>query len=418
MLHKRGSSFTRRLALEPLGDRVVLSAETAVGAADLANWVPDVERAEGESAATVTRTENQVLVIGTAMDNTIDLLLGAQRHRLTVDGMQFEYGADEVDEFLLSGSLGNDIVRVTGTAGDDLAELSGRSGELIGAGYAVSAEDFEEIRFSGGSGNDQAILRDSPGDDRFVSKTGFSMMVGDGYLNQAQGFSVVEAFASAGMDRAELYDAQGVADRFEANPEFAYLKFGEGDFPQAGFVNYARGFDQVDACALDVSDMARLSGSTGDDQFVGTPEYSSLEGAGYRLRAEGFGKVEALAGTGDDRATLNDSSGNDRYEGQAGYSFIQGDAYLNDVRGFDRVDVTATDGFDIVLYRDLAETDLLFGREATLIVQGAGREQHADGFDRADVYARQGERADVDILDVTLELNLIGDFELVTPGAA
>ena len=72
-------------------------------------------------------------------------------------------------------------------------------------------------------GNDVAQLTDSEGDDRFYGYPTYAALRGDGFLNVAKGFDNVDAEASGGLDRAYLFDSSA-ADTIFARSSFARIE--------------------------------------------------------------------------------------------------------------------------------------------------------------------------------------------------
>jgi hypothetical protein len=94
-----------------------------------------------------------------------------------------------------------------------------------------------------------------------------------------------------------------------AKPDFVVLENGDGD-PGENFFVRAKGFSSVDAFSMVGNDVASMLDSPGGDTFIGTPEWSSMEGVDepfvYSNKATGFKEVYAYAlYGGDDTAELN-----------------------------------------------------------------------------------------------------------------
>ncbi|NUQ61565.1 MAG: hypothetical protein HUU20_03700 [Pirellulales bacterium] len=98
-----------------------------------------------------------VTVHGTARDNQFRFDAAGGR-RVAINGIVYEFAADEAGSFSCDGLGGSDGARVIGTTGVDL--LDGKATEVILSGtnakgaFANYAKHFDEIPASAGDGQD------------------------------------------------------------------------------------------------------------------------------------------------------------------------------------------------------------------------------------------------------------------------
>lgn len=105
-----------------------------------------------------------------------------------------------------------------------------------------------------------------------------------------------------------------------------------GLLKRTGFDNTAKGFDPVTAYATaggaggyGDGDQARRYDATGNDIFVGRPEYSLLKGATFFNCAQGFDHVYGYATAGGtDQANRYDGPGNDNLQVRTDYGSLKG----------------------------------------------------------------------------------------------
>ena len=456
---RQRQTSSRALSIERLDGRLLLAADSFVSGA------------EGEGETHIVQQQGErVFVIGRADDNDMQLLLGLETHRLTVDDMEYTFDANTVTQFQVAGAGGDDELQVIGTSLDDRVLVEAEGAEIRSSQYRVVVESFETIRLLGNSGDDSARILDSPGDDdlfmhstfsayvaaagpvmkisgfesvealasggndhvrfydsaaseRFNGRDGFSFMVGDTFSNLARGFErvdafyrtggddeailrgssgddeliaspdevvfnvagtvqvihdfpVTRAFAEGGNDIASLTGQAGVNDIVVGDPETVFLRT-----PDVA-VNFAVGFDRVEAFGNDRGDRAELSGDTGDDEFVGLPNIAELRGAAYQIEVNNFGLVRAFGRGGNDRAHLQDSIGDDRLEIKDNFTFLRDAAnedYTNYVEGF-VVNAVSVGGADVARATEYGGEDFLLLDGTSFLVFGPDRSERVTNF--------------------------------------
>ena len=193
------------------------------------------------------------------------------------------------------------IVNLTGTDGNDTFIFT--AGDMLtvdvnGAVYSYDPAEVEQILFDGGAGNDTVIFN---------------------------GSSAIEA--------VEMWSNRG---RFTGN----------------GYLIDTNNVESITAYAGNASDTVTMTGSTGDDTFVSTPEpdsidvtkYATLKGAGFSLRAEGFNTIEAFGAGGSDTANLNGSTGDDTYLASPNVGMMASAGVITTATNFRYITAYAVDG--------------------------------------------------------------------------
>lgn len=275
------------LSLELLDSRLLLSATS----------IPD--RLASANPDLISCIDNEVIVHGTDDDNVIDVVLGAETHAVTIDGELFEFDATVVDRILVYAGEGNDVVSLTGTAIDDRVEANQRSVELLSTDYIARVEEAESITVETGEGSDRVSLEDTVGDDAFeLRHDSASYTTASGRVVTVTGHGRAEAYArQGGIDEVRFFDSP-MNDRFVGK----YLRsFMEGD----GFVNYARGFENIFAQHQEGGeDEARLFDHETDDELTAMAGETvfRVEFATYTVRS--FPVVRTYASAGNDTAEV------------------------------------------------------------------------------------------------------------------
>ena len=240
--------------------------------------------------ANVNVDGDTVIAVGTAGDDVIELDLGDELHTLTINGLEFVFDADEVQNFHIGGSTGHDDVIVHGTSQDDTASVLGDRGDFTSSAYDVNTYSIENTTFIGGGGNDVAQLYGSLGDDVYESLPSASTMTTPYNVMHIADFDRVDAYGRAGYDRGFLYGTQG-ADQYVSRDAYTVLN-GEGH------VTKTKGFERVDAFGRGGDDVAELYGSNGNDRYISTETYASIRTPDRSTIAKGFEDVRAHAVAG------------------------------------------------------------------------------------------------------------------------
>ena len=321
-------------------------------------------------------------------------------------------GFDRVDTYAQNG--GSDTATLTGSTGVDTftgleaySYVTGNSGAFLNyvKGFGNVKADV-----SGDTETDVAILYDSSGNDRLdagetESSIDYNETPGINDLNIiVRGFDQTYAYAtSGGTDDATLSGSSG-DDTFTGLETYAHLAGNSG-----AFLNYVKGFDNVkaDVYGTGGTDTANLFDSAGDDRLDAGETHVVMDFAvthgvsDPNLTATGFPTVNvyALQG-GNDAAFMTGSTGNDRFMGRVTYGRMKGNdgAFINYAKGFDTVTAGVIDsaGIDIaVIYDSEGNDHLVAGAMDASIDYGAtpgvsNPDVIARGFDQTYTYATSG----------------------------
>lgn len=331
---------------------------------------------------------------------------------LSVNGVQYNFNANQLSRVTLDGRGGSDSLVFHGSAADEHITL--RPGSMTAAGlrYSFQATSMEQVQASGGGGRNTVSLYDSAGADRFVATPEKAEMSGAGYRHEALQFQRVFAYASSGMDVAELYDTAG-NDTLRAEPSLVTLS-------GANVFYSAAQFDQVIAYATrGGDDVARFYDSPGNDTFVADPTSATLSGAGFSNTARGFDRTFAFATRGGyDTARLEDSSGDDTFFADSFTATLSGRGFSNSAQHFDLVAAHATrGGYDTARLYDSPSADTLVANANGVTLSGTGYQREAYGFERVYATSTRGGR-DVARLDALARstTSLVGNFSLSITG--
>ena len=271
----------------------------------------------------------------------------------------------------VSGGAGNDAFSFAPGAAQDSMVLNG-------VALAVDAASVDTVAFNGGGGSDSATLFAGGGANTLNLVPGGGSLSGPGYQVTVSGVAQVVAAGHAG-DRAYLTGSAG-NDTFVGTPSYVYLR-GPGYFEQAD------GFGVALAYGAGGSDTAYLYGSASNDVFVGTPTYSYLYGSGFWNQVNGFAVVVGTAGEGGtDQAYLyGAAAGGNAFVGTPTYAYLYGGGFWNQANGFQVVVGNSAGPNDSAYLYDSPGSDVFVGTSSYSYLYGAGFFNQANGF--AAVYA-------------------------------
>lgn len=327
----------------------------------------DVQLANAVELAGSTLT-----VRGTEGDDYFTFTTGAQ-HRVTINGMVYEYDSATVSKIVFEGSGGNDFAALTGSTQNDMARFSPQAAKLFGPGFQVDVNGTERIEITAGGGLDSVVFADSAGADTLVTGSAVSYMTGANFANTAIGFQVVRATSSGGEDLAIMQDTSG-DDSFVSTPSVA-------GFYGAGMDHEVRGFRTIRARASLGNDVAVLHDSQGNDTLVTRPEWTALQGPGFDHEARGFDTIRGRASQGNDVAIMLDSSGDDTFLSTVEYASLKGAGFDHEARGFHTIRGRASSGNDLAIMYDSSGDDTLVTRPEWTAFQGVAFDHEARGFD-------------------------------------
>ncbi|MCA9248554.1 MAG: S8 family serine peptidase [Planctomycetales bacterium] len=288
----------------------------------------------------IEQQDATVKVHGCDAGDDISLQLGAT-HVLTVNGVQYDFAANDVSRFELSDSGGSDTLSITGTAADEEVSFAPQSVEFLGDGIAVEANGYESIDVTGGGGYDQAGFKDSAGDDHLIADASAATLSGSVFSNTASDFDYVKIKAKyGGFDTADIGDSAG-DDQLEANWKKTVLS-------GAGYEIMAKFFDQVEVTSSAGNDEACFKGDGGSDMFTARPTDVMFETGGVEIVANNFARTQAIGKGGRDKAEFYDSAADDVVTATKESTRIVGTGFDNEAVDFYKAKVFASVGVDTV----------------------------------------------------------------------
>jgi subtilisin-like proprotein convertase family protein len=346
------------------------------------------------------------LLNGSTGDDTFDGRSGYS----VLSGAAFSLRAEAFARVTASGTgSGVDVAYLYDSAGNDTLATTGRYARLTGSGFSNTACYFDSVyAYSTAGGVDTANMADSQGDDAFTaSPTEASFQVGSCIAYAMQFERVTATSTAGGTDTAEFFDSAG-NDRFMASPIRASLT-GEG------FTITAVRFETVTAHAtVGGTDVADLYDSSGDDTFESSLTVATLSGRRYLNRVESFELVHCYASDGTDVAHLSGSTGNDTVtvNGQANVVRLSADGFSSRVRAFDDVTVSAgTGGTDRCYFYDSTGNDAASAAGSDLILQYAAATAHIEAFTWARLYSTLGGQDTKHIGTIDFLLETVGSWQ-------
>ncbi|HEX5104498.1 MAG TPA: S8 family serine peptidase, partial [Pirellulaceae bacterium] len=295
---------------------------------------------------------NTAQIVGTAGNDTFEWR-GGPEAAIVVNGVSYSLAG--IASIQISGRGGEDSLTLIGSAATETAVLRPGRVDFAGGGVRLSGEEVERIRVIGG-GSDRALLYDSAGNDLLEARPQMVHQSGAEFDHVVEGFGAVSAVAFAGgNDTARLYDSAG-NDTLEGGPTSVTLR-------GTGFKNEARGFEQVFAYATAGNDRASLRDSQGSDTLDADPNFAWLRGSGFSIRAEGFASVTVLSTSeGTDLARLAGSAGSDEFTILGGTrQLISGNTQIR-TDGFQTVAFDGRGGDDSLEFFTASDHSLLSAR--------------------------------------------------------
>ncbi len=377
-----------------------LAASTASEVGQRIDWTVDAGRTyyfrlTGGSSDTDLRLANlvhqhgaAVTVYGTDGDDRFDFAAG-QRHRVTINGVDYEFSSSTVTTLEFHGGAGDDTAALAGSSGADTAVMHPSRATLTGPGFRAEVHGAARIVITGRGGNDVAHLYDSVGDDAFVGTTSYARLYGDGFDNWAFAFRYAHGYSlRGGADVARLFDDPGGQDTFQAWPRQARL-FGNGFYNRALSFQYVHGYATPGgsdvACFYDDPD--------GPDVFQAWPHVARLYGDGFYNRALSFRYVHGYAtpGGSDVACFYDDPDGPDVFEAWPDQARLYGRGFYSRARCFRYVHAYATAGAgDVARLYDSAGDDVFVGRPEQSKLYGTGFYNRAVGFRSVHAHADGG----------------------------
>ncbi len=293
---------------------------------------------------------------------------------ITVNTIRSTYHFAQVNPttLQLAGSTGNDSFSLTYTATNSFT--------LQVNGQSIPANTFTGITqlvFDGRGGNNTLSVSGASGvaDNVTLSPHGLTW-TGPSFTLAASNLLTM-LLVGQSEDAATFTGSSGVD-----------VLYGFADHDQiqtSGTSHFLNGFGSLTVQSGGGIDTAILSGSSGDDTFVGSPTTCTLGGSNYQLQTTGYFAVYAFAGAGGtDTATLNDSSGDDIFGCIKEFASLQKPgAYFYQTLFFSQYTAATTlGGDDLAFIFDSSGDDTFSGTPTQAHIQGPGYNTTLNNYDR------------------------------------
>ena len=276
-------------------------------------------------------SDNVVIAVGTPNDDSIELILGAQTHLLTMADYQFEFDASVIDTFNIGSSTGNDTIRVVGTDLDDVGNVLDNHGTLTSDAYTVNTYTFDSVIFDGQGGNDYTQIFGSLGDDTLQGLPQDSTLTTPDHVMQMLGFERVDSYGRGGDDYASMYGTQG---------DDSYWTFETYEVLQGENMTMRTiGWDRVDAFGRGGHDTTRLFDTPGDDHFYAFEDFAVMQSPHLHAVVKGFEDLQAEANNGgNDTAHLWGLGSEDHFFARDNIATVTGDLRNTWVIDFENVE--------------------------------------------------------------------------------
>jgi len=229
---------------------------------------------------------DEVHIDGTEGDDVIHIWPGTPgsiNHRVSVNGVSIYYDSAVYAGIVIDGLGGTDTLSIYGKSTDETADFNGTSVHIYESSvYGVYGDGFENIYLYGGGGGDAATMLGTTGADNFYVNQSYSYLRGNSnaFFNYTKDFTTltVDASGGGGTDRVYMYDSPG-DDILVAGETQATIDYDSGVSP--GVDVTAIGFDETSTYAVNGgTDVARLTGSDGDDRYTARDLYGRIAGNG------------------------------------------------------------------------------------------------------------------------------------------
>ncbi len=338
-------------------------------------------QADIQASNAVSLNNGRLTIFGSDYSDHFYVSAGQQIH-VNVNGMGYQFEADQVDKIRVAGGAGND--HLTAIFNDHVNQATLRVGRANVAtdDFSLTAMDTEQITIDAVAATNLYMF-DSAGNDTFTNTLSVATMTGEGFSNVAKGFSQIHVNASTGYDMARLTGCSG-NDYLSSLESMSVLW-------NANQNVVVKGFDGLAVVGSSGNDVANIFDSRGNDSFVLKPNFARLTAADYQVWAAGFESITAHSVNGGyDSAQMFDSSGNDFFCHKDDQSILRGDRFLNVANHMDWVRAYASTGRDVAQIFDSTGNDTLYAYTHKTQLVNDSHVYSAIGFDEVTAIANRG----------------------------
>ena len=350
----------------------------------LNNVVQSIDPAVTELLVDLGAGNDQVIFVGTAGDDTLEVAPGS----FVFSGTGYTITVLQAEKLQANLGNGDDSATLVGTAGNDTLTASPGTAQIAGPGLDALVTGAESITASAGSGGSQdlAMIYDSAGDDTATITAGGAILTGTGYRIEVNGFDFTHLIAkNGGQDSATFHGTIG-EDAFVARPDYSTMTLFDGTFFRA------KGFDQVEILAPAGNESwIKFVDGLGNDTFVATPTVATMSGPGYQITARQVAYVHAYARYGGvDTASLTGSEFDDRVVIDDTFVKVFGEGYFLRAKDFEIATVDALGGNDSIKILDTPGDDNLVAEPGQLTYRTRKQEFRVQNVATMDIRSTRG----------------------------
>ena len=258
----------------------------------------------------------------------------------------FDVTGVDMETVILDGKGGNDTVTLRDTVGNVNETLFARpkiNNALLFANdgsYFSSVFGFQVTTLFS-DGNDRALFFDSPAVEVAIIRPGNASLSSQGLLTNVQSFDTFLARSTSGNDIANVFGTVAT-DLFTGRNGFGVMTAGGQDLLIDSYAT-------INANGLTGDDLVRFNGGPGDDLLVAGPNFFSFTTGVSALNAASFETLISDARTGEkDRAILTGSTGDDSFIGSPDFGQLRGLGYLLRTFKFDRITIHGLAGVNTI----------------------------------------------------------------------
>jgi hypothetical protein len=303
--------------------------------------------------------------------------------RVSVSHTTYGFSVEQVTRVQLDGRGGADQLTMhLPHEGDQIWLLPG-SVNAVTRDFQVSARGVESIAVFGDA-TDHAVLLDSAGDDVFSSEGLSRRMTGEGYDNLSEGITRVQAVSRDGSDTARLSGSSG-ADEFNVTDRHVRQQLaGSGEI-------IASGFTQLHLAGGTGNDVLIVHGSAAADHFELLAQHSRITLGGVQVEARDFEKSVAVANGAEDSVTMRGTAGDDHVFSSESVTRVSGTGYQNVALHARQVTVDGSaGGRDTGQIVDTSGNDFVTGNHHQTRIEGSGLDRRFFDFESLTVVAENG----------------------------
>ena len=308
-------------------------------------------------AGAATEDPHKSIVYGTDGDDKLEISPSDVIITDVGEGFSIRYSIDltaktgtppQLRPVEFDGGAGTNSVVVTGDSTNETVDVArtADSVTMTGLPFSPVLKGVSSVTVAGGGGNDTILLHGTSAEETFTNSDN-PTLESSAMKIIATDFDTIQVDTDQSTDLAKLFGSTG-DDELVASPAATTLTRSDG------YTVVLNGFKTINVTSLKAStdyDKAVLTGSDADDTFTGDAknDLATLVCAvdsEWKITVTGFDEVAATAvAGGTDTATFIDSSGDDTFTGTSAESSLKrDDVYWYRALSFPAVTVTSSTG--------------------------------------------------------------------------